>query len=223
MSGNRVVSIGGVARPNDLDLLRGWHAGIQSWAEGQHESPEYAWMVFRPDHPTNEALMRLSIRFPVVAERIREFLAYADMCFESLNERPEALERFGGALFDLMQCVGSGIRAMEQADAGVSAEPPDREAHAQLGGADEAAGTLKPSHERAKEAYEWAMSNIEGAENLTYTQLFDALQIDPRRGGEGLPDSAETFARYCRAAGIRRNTPRKSRGPTRSVRRASDL
>ena len=82
---------------------------------------------------------------------------------------------------------------------------------------------LKPSHAKAKALHEWAMDNILRAESMTYSQLFDALQNDPRCAGEGLPDNAASFARYCRAAGIQRNSPRRSRGPTRSVRRASDL
>lgn len=82
---------------------------------------------------------------------------------------------------------------------------------------------LKPSHAKARALYEWAMEHIDGAEKMAYAELFDKLQNDPRCAGEGLPDNAEAFARYCRAAGIRRNTPRRAKGPTRSVRRQSDL
>lgn len=82
---------------------------------------------------------------------------------------------------------------------------------------------LKPSHARAKALYEWAMENIKGAERLTYSQLFDALTNNPHCDGEGLPGNAETFARYCRAAGVRRNTPRHHKGSTRTVRRKSDI
>ena len=82
---------------------------------------------------------------------------------------------------------------------------------------------LKPSRAKAKAIYEWSMAEIDGAEDLTYAELFDKLTTDPRCDGEGLPGNAATFARYCRAAGIRRNTPRCKRGVMRSVRRASDL
>jgi len=82
---------------------------------------------------------------------------------------------------------------------------------------------LKPSHAKAKALYEWATENIDGADEMTYAELFDKLQSDPRCAGEGLPDNAEAFARYCRAAGVQRNTPRRAKGPTRSIRRASDL
>jgi hypothetical protein len=82
---------------------------------------------------------------------------------------------------------------------------------------------LKPSHRRAKALYDWAMEHIEGAESMTYRQLFEKLTSHPDCNGEGLPGNADTFARYCRAAGIRRNTPVGSKGATRTVRRASDL
>jgi len=82
---------------------------------------------------------------------------------------------------------------------------------------------LKPSQKRAAAAYEWALANIDGAESMSYTELLAKLQADPRYLGEGLPDNAKTFARYCRAAGVQRNSPRSGRGPTRSVRRASDV
>jgi len=83
--------------------------------------------------------------------------------------------------------------------------------------------SLKPSHRRAKSLFEWAMENLYGAEDMTYAQLFDALVNAPRCWGEGLPNNAATFARYCRAAGIHRNTLRSHKGATRSIRRSSDL
>ena len=83
---------------------------------------------------------------------------------------------------------------------------------------------LKPSHQRARALYEWAMENIASAENMTYAQLHKALTEDSRCEGDGLPDNAEAFQRYCRAAGIRRNSPVESRKQTsRSVRKASQL
>jgi hypothetical protein len=67
------------------------------------------------------------------------------------------------------------------------------------------------------------MEHIDGAERMTYTQVWQQLQRNPYCAGEGLPDNAAAFARYCRGAGIQRNTPRRAKGPTRSVRRASEL
>lgn len=82
---------------------------------------------------------------------------------------------------------------------------------------------LKPSHARAKALYDWAIEHIDGSEDMTYADLFEKLMNHPHCDGEGLPDNAATFARYCRAAGVRRNTPRHEKGATRSVRRVSDL
>lgn len=86
----------------------------------------------------------------------------------------------------------------------------------------EPAAHLKPCQLKAMNLHNWAMENVEGAEKMTYAQLFDTLFDDPRCGGEGLPSSSGTFGRYCRAAGIQRNTPRAARGLTRSIRRASE-
>jgi len=85
------------------------------------------------------------------------------------------------------------------------------------------AGHLKPSHTKAKGLYEWAMEHIDGAENMTYAELFAKLTNDRHCGGEGLPNNAEAFARYCRAAGIQRNTSLRKKAATRSVRQASGM
>ena len=82
---------------------------------------------------------------------------------------------------------------------------------------------LKPSHARAKALYDWAIEHIDGSEDMTYADLFEKLMNHPYCDGEGLPGNAATFARYCHAAGVRRNTPRHEKGATRSVRRVSDL
>ncbi len=82
---------------------------------------------------------------------------------------------------------------------------------------------LKPSWKKAKCLFEWALEHVEGADSMTYKEIFDSLQHDPRCAGEGLPDKWETFAHYCREAGVRRNTPLRARNPTGSIRRASQL
>jgi len=87
----------------------------------------------------------------------------------------------------------------------------------------EALEHLKPSHQRAKALYEWGMVHIDGAENMTYAELYRELTNNPHCAGEGLPGDAETFARYCRSAGIHRNTSRQVKHIGRSVRRESDI
>ncbi len=118
--------------------------------------------------------------------------------------------------------AGKQVRSKHQNE---SAAPHGRTAvdPADADGSDTHGGRLKPSHAKAKALYEWAVENIDGAEDLTQPGIFRKLQNDPRCDGEGLPSNAAAFTRYLRAAGIRRNTPRRSKGPTRSVRRASDL
>jgi hypothetical protein len=61
---------------------------------------------------------------------------------------------------------------------------------------------VKPSHAKARALYEWAMGHIDGAETMTYAELFEKLSSNPQCAGEALPDNAEAFGRYCRAAGF---------------------
>lgn len=82
---------------------------------------------------------------------------------------------------------------------------------------------LKPSQKKAKALYEWAIEHIDGAEKMTYVELFHALVNDPRCAGEGLPKNAAAFARYCRAAGVHRRAAGHAATATPSVRRASAL
>ncbi len=121
-------------------------------------------------------------------------------------QQPAALPGAAGPLGDTPEAKpGDGQRRDEGA---TDSRPADR---------------LKPSHAKAKALHEWATEHIDGAEKMTYAEVFEKLQNDPRCAGEGLPNNAEAFARYCRAAGVYRNAPRRAKGPTRSIRRASDL
>ncbi len=81
----------------------------------------------------------------------------------------------------------------------------------------------KPCWGRAISAHSWVMKNIDGAENMTYSQKFNALVNSPHYNGDDLPPNAEAFANYCRKAGISNNSPRRARRTTRSVVRQSEL
>jgi hypothetical protein len=59
----------------------------------------------------------------------------------------------------------------------------------------------------AKAVYEWAISTIPGADNMTIPNLFDAIQIHPDLTSEfldRLPDNSATFGKYLKDAGIDR-------------------
>ncbi len=118
-----------------------------------------------------------------------------------------------------------GTTGAEVCDDGTNVSTTNQSVGAHLGAvkSEQAPIHLKPSHARAKELYHWAMEHITGAENMTYAELFERLTNHPLCAGQGLPDNPEAFARYCRAAGIQRNTPRRGKGTTRSIRRISDL
>lgn len=80
-----------------------------------------------------------------------------------------------------------------------------------------------PCHTKARAIYEWALARIQGAENMSVAELYDAIMHHPKGHTEFLPKNAETFARYLRAAGVRRYDRAGRRRPTRSVRRKEEL
>lgn len=81
---------------------------------------------------------------------------------------------------------------------------------------------LAPSRVKAKAAYEWAMSNIPGAEDMTIAELYGAVECHPSKASDMLPPNAEAFGRYLRDAGVRRyNKLGKSAG--KSVQHEDEL
>ena len=97
---------------------------------------------------------------------------------------------------------------------------------------------LPPSRVKAKAAYEYALTVIEGAKDMTIADLFEALksrldtEIAKAHGQQmerlqefkdSLPPNPETFGKYLRDAGIRRYNSRGEPRPTRSIRRRGEL
>lgn len=79
----------------------------------------------------------------------------------------------------------------------------DAEAGGGKGNADEKHNAVT----RVKAVYEWAMSSIQLADEMTITELFNAIQIHPSMTSdylEKLPNNPETFGQNLRRAGIRR-------------------
>lgn len=86
----------------------------------------------------------------------------------------------------------------------------------------EASHHLPDSVAAVRGAYEWALSEIDGADGMTISELFYAIQAHPLMEDEyldRLPDNPGTFGKYLRRAGIRRynvsgnRTRRTSRRP----------
>lgn len=86
---------------------------------------------------------------------------------------------------------------------------------------------LAPSRTKARALYEWAMRAIPSAENMTRSELFDAIQNHADFKGDmldWLPPSADTFGRYLREAGIKvygNNGDRVNAGS--SIRRQAEI
>ena len=164
----------------------------------------------KQNDPTGAWLACMWLHSPPVDDQFHHHTSWPEPFLDAANaiERAELCStRNDVARSDTLS--GGAAQTIQDASAATSVATPSQR--------------LKPSRAKAKGLYEWAMEHMDGAEDMTYAQLFDVLQDDPHCAGEGLPDNAEAFARYCRAAGIQRNTPRRSKGPTRSVRRASNL
>lgn len=81
---------------------------------------------------------------------------------------------------------------------------------------------LAPSRIKAKAAYEWAISAIPGAEDMTIAELWDAIDCHPSNASECIGPSPATFGKYLRDAGIKKYHTRSNRtGGT--VRRRNEI
>jgi len=82
---------------------------------------------------------------------------------------------------------------------------------------------LSPSRRKAYAAYDWAMKEIPGAENMTYQELHAAIMNHPKELTNLIPHKHETFARYVRDAGAKRNHTTGGRRLSRSVCRQDEI
>jgi hypothetical protein len=79
---------------------------------------------------------------------------------------------------------------------------------------------LPPSRQKARRAYDWALGNIPGAENMTVAELFNAVKTGD--AADMLPPTSQSFERYLREAGVERYSKQQRRA-SRSVRRAEEI
>jgi hypothetical protein len=63
---------------------------------------------------------------------------------------------------------------------------------------------LSPSRVKAKATYDWGMSKIPGAEDMTIAELYNAIELHPSIASDDLPPNAEAFGKYLRDAGVKR-------------------
>lgn len=121
--------------------------------------------------------------------------------------------------------TASGLRLLTE-----NTHPPDaiaeitESATAGVGKRRKSDSELSASRVKAKAAHDWAMSEIPGAEDLTITDLFDAIMNHPSNACDALPPNAETFGKYLREAGVKRyGADGKPTRKPRSVRRSREL
>ena len=127
----------------------------------------------------------------------------------SRNNNPSLPEGF---IQDVESCVGVLEEELEEvriAERECKASPnvqPDDELPAKH-------RKLAPSRIKAKAAYDWALSEIVGAEDMTIAELFEAIDCHPSNASQALPPNAEAWGKYLRDAGVKRyNTDQKQTG-----------
>jgi len=114
--------------------------------------------------------------------------------------------------------TGKSVSAESALDAtGKAVEP---KAGASSTGEATGEGRLSAAVAPVRGVYDWALAEIEGANDMTIAELFDAIRSHPEMTSEYLdilPDNADTFGKYLRRAGIRRYGSR-ARRPSRHPR-----
>ena len=119
------------------------------------------------------------------------------------------------------------VAAIEPSDA-IESQPDEKEKHLESGSSnrDDALPLkerkLAPSRMKAKAAYEWAMSKIPGAENMTITELWAAIDSHPSAASDCIGPNPTTFGKYLRDAGVKRYDTRGNRTGG-SVRRRDEI
>lgn len=82
---------------------------------------------------------------------------------------------------------------------------------------------LSPSRLKARAAYDWAIENIAGADEMTSHELHTAIMNHPVGLTECIPESAESFGRYLRETGVKKYDGAGKRNPHKSICRSKDI
>lgn len=82
---------------------------------------------------------------------------------------------------------------------------------------------LAPSRIKARAIYDWALSEIPGAQDMSISELFNAIEIHPKVPSDALAPNAETFGKYLRDAGVKRYSMRKGKSQGKSIQDADKL
>ncbi len=141
---------------------------------------------------------------------------------------PEQLAEKERLKVELSETVIKAIELVQSADGGKGEDETQ----------DDEDNGLSPSRVRARAVHDWAMSKIDGIGSMTYAQEFEAIhdrlnvEIGKAQGKaaedfgkfmDSLPPNAETFAKYLREAGIKKNSSRGDRPHGGSIVHKSDI
>ncbi len=110
--------------PTDLEHLEGWGKRLDKWCESEKPPNRNLWTIFRPDRATADAMMRLSIKFPLVMRQVHDTLDFVEKHFDPMKSgEPGADESFNGGLLSLKDRILAAVATIR----GVEAEPGEEE------------------------------------------------------------------------------------------------
>jgi hypothetical protein len=100
---------------SDLHWLLGWYTRIDARvADDKKGFDQLEGWIFRPSENARNAMMRLSIKYPVIIKQVDEFLVHAERMFsEALQDfDADAIHGFYAAIFELARRIEAGIDAI---------------------------------------------------------------------------------------------------------------
>ena len=156
--------------PTDLECLSGWAARLKLHLQKDQPS-KYSPAIFLPCRMASPALMRLSIAFPYIVERINASLENTKRWFDSYMEDGGELaeEDFCDAMFSLMGRIEDAVKTI----AGVEAKNDLGVSHV----------TQKPAEGEIDSANSANSSKLFSGEVPKNTDLVDlAVKIDAEAG-----------------------------------------
>lgn len=164
----------GNSRFPDVYYLGGWAEKIEFMLDGGESVSDPGswepscddWMVFRPDEFAVDAMLRLSVKYPVLISRIQEYLDHTNKMFEGINE--DAQGAYTESLNNLLRVIRTSVETIEN---------------------DQSAGEPSPS-KRTSHISNWSLSQdeileITGITERTLRRLREELSMSRNPRGKG--------------------------------------
>lgn len=103
---------------SDLHWLWGWGERLGAYVDSDQRPSKCDWMLFRPDRLANDAMVRLSLKYPFIMQHIKEFLDYAEQQFGLFTEgNRDAEADFATGMMDLADRIKVAVDAIAKAEA----------------------------------------------------------------------------------------------------------